>query len=492
MAAGQNLSVFTSLRESGASRSEASHAGRRVYRGVTIIKAGLGNQRDRNYYPPETLQRAVAEGQFKNLKAYADHQDSVSEEVQPERTIRDMVGVYKHPRFLNEGKGGRVVADLHLFRSSKWLADTIDDLIELKQADNIGLSINGRGQTVEKQIQLAESESPVNVNWVEAFTRVRSADVVTEAGAGGGFQELLESARGTAARENKMKRLSEAQKNSIKAAVDSNDTEKLLAVLAECGCTAAPAKAKESADKKKPAAKDDAVADDVEEADEDTDDVEEPDADAELDEAVEEAKRKADEAADETDADEAEAAEGDVDEADEADEADEDDEAEEDVAEAGMGHLPGGAGKIAGGAPKGKGGSAVKPAKRQGTAQKGRRFGEAATKELTSRERKLMEANARLSAQLRVRTTADRARNLLRESAIPEKMRPEILPLMIGKSEDEMRKVIRYHERLIATAIAEATGYDSDVEGVGSTTFRESNGGRGGGVDALIEGLPRK
>jgi len=449
---------------------------------VTIIKSGLGNRRDRNYYPAETLEKAVTEGKFTNLKAYADHQDTISEEVQPERTIRDMVGVYRGERWHKESGGGRVIADLHLFRSSKWLSDTIDDLIDLGQASNIGLSINGRGQTVEKQMQLEEATAPVNVNWVEAFTTLRSADVVTEAGAGGGFQELLESAKGTAHRENTMKRLTEAQKTAIKAAVDANDPEKLQAVLAECGCMATPAKeAKGTKAKPTKAAPPAAVADEEDEADEAEAD------DAALDDAVEEAKRKA-----ETDAEPAEevAEADDTDEVDD-DEDDEDDDAEEtDEVEEAMGHLPGGAGKfIKGSTPSGPG-KATTPAKQRG---KGKRKREAdAPAPLTAREHKLLEQNARLSAQLRVRTTADRARNLLRESSIPEKMRPEILPLMIGKSEDEMRKVIRYHERFIQTAIAEASGYSTEVEGAGSR-FRESaGGGDASAVDAALNGLPLK
>jgi len=392
-----------------------------------------------------------------------------------------MVGVYKQERFHKEGKGGRVVADLHLFRSSKWLSDTIDDLIELKQAGNIGLSINGRGQTVEKQLQLEEADAPVNVNWVEGFTTLRSADVVTEAGAGGGFQELLESARGTANRENKMKRLTEAQKTAIKAAVDSNDTEKLQAVLAECGCTAAPAKTKE-AKAKKPAAKAAAAA----EPDPDDTPADE-EADAALDAAVDEAKAAVE------DEDAEDEADDDVEEADDVDAEDEDaeDEDEAEPVEEAMGHMPGGAGKFISGSTKSAGGKATTPAKQPGGKGKKKKYREAGVSNgPTPRELKLMEDNARLSAQLRVRTTADRARNLLRESAIPEKMRPEILPLMIGKSEDEMRKVIRYHERFIQTAIAEASGYATEVEGAG-TRFRES-AGDADAVDSALAGLPLK
>jgi hypothetical protein len=479
--ASRALSVFTSLQESGAAPSVATAAGRRVYRGVTIIKSGLGNRRDRNYYPTETLEKAVASGQFRNLKAYADHQDTISEEVQPERTIRDMVGVYKNDRFVKEGSSGRVTADLHLFRSSRWLSDTIDDLIDLGQTDNIGLSINGRGQTVEKQMSFEEAGSPVNVNYVEAFTTLRSADVVTEAGAGGGFQQLLESAQGTAHRENTMKRLTEAQKHAIKAAVDAGDLDKLTAVLTECGCMAA-APAKEAKAKGKGKAAPPPVATEATEADE----AEEDDADA-LDEAVDAAKQQADELDPDAEAvEEADDEEADEDLDVEVDDADE----EADEVEEAMGHLPGGAGKIIPGSTKSGPGKATIPAKQPGRSKK--RSREAAADEAlpTAREHRLLEQNARLSAQLRIRTTADRARKLLRESAIPEKMRPEILPLMIGKSEDEMRKVVRYHERFIQTAIAEASGYSTEVEGAGSR-FREG-AGEANAVDAALSGLPLK
>src|SRR5687767_7575721 len=124
-ATGKVFQAFTPLMESRTGSSVKAANGRRVYPGVTIIKAGLGNQRDRNFYPAETLEAAVKAGYFKGLRAYADHPDALSEEMQPERTIRDMVGVYKEPRYVREGKGGRVVADLHLFRSAKWLSDTV-------------------------------------------------------------------------------------------------------------------------------------------------------------------------------------------------------------------------------------------------------------------------------------------------------------------------------------------------------------------------------
>lgn len=502
----RDLTEFTSLREaaSGTPRASRGPRGMSQFKGVTIIKAGLGNHRDKNYYPAETLEAAVKARAFDGLRAYADHPDALSEEVQPERTIRDMVGVYLRPRFVREGKqGGRVVADLHLFRSSQWLSDTVDDLIELGQADKIGLSINGRGRTVERQVQLEEAD-PINVNWVEDFLVLRSADVVTEAGAGGGFQQLLESARGSVkARESDMRKLTEQQKRDIKAAADAGDVDKLAALMKECGCMdAAPA----TGGKGKAAGKVTAEADEDPEAPEgdetETEESDEETTEADVDAEAERIKAEAD-GDDPEDGDETTEGE-DAEEGTEAEESEEDPDAEDDgdpTREAGPykgNGMPKGAGVLIRGGKgkhmsKIKGDkdslrSAVRPGKQTRGLQKGRRYAESApaddVKSLKRQNDRLREENARLSTQLRVRTTTDRARNLLRESAIPGKLQPDVLRLMVGKSEDEMRRIIRYHERMVEAAVEERE--DGFVEGAGSH-FRESNYGGSRGQDNIAD-----
>lgn len=486
MAKGTAFQRFTPLRESQGGRLQSQELrGRRLYRGVTIIKAGLGNARDRNFYPASVLEANVAK--FNGLRAYADHQDSLSEEVQPERTVRDMVGVYTKPRFVREGRhGGRIVADLHLLRSAKWLSDTVDDLIDLGQADKIGLSINGRGRTVEKQLSagelgLEEAADPINVNWVEDFLVLRSADVVTEAGAGGGFHQLLESAR--EAQETEMK-LTDQQKSALKAAVDAGDVEKLNALMQECGCTEAPAAPVKAAKKAAPAVE--AEADEADAEDEDAEDAEEDTLEAEAEAIVEE--EEAAQASDD---------EGDGDDADDVDTEEADAEAE--TVEAGpykASGMPKGAGKLISGRAHGKHGGTIKgPKETKGSftkagsqkSQPGKRFGEAeaSVEKLRKQLSTLQEENARLSAQLRVRTTTDRAKKLIQESAIPRKIQPDVLRLCVGKSENEMRNVIRYHERLIEAAADEFN--DSPVEGAGSTRFRESH--HGGADDSLTSVL---
>jgi hypothetical protein len=192
-----------------------------LFKGVTLIRAGLGNQKDKNFYPPETLKRSV--GMFNGLRAYADHPDSVSEEIQPERSIRDMVGVYENAHFDNDAQSVR--ADLRILRHQSWLSEAIDELIDAGHGDKIGLSINGRGETEPARRHLEEAGGEVEVNELKRFIELRSTDVVTEAGAGGGFSELLESAR-RAKESGTMKATKSEVFAQLREAVRKGDTAK--------------------------------------------------------------------------------------------------------------------------------------------------------------------------------------------------------------------------------------------------------------------------
>lgn len=255
---------------------EASNGRGKTYKGVTIIRAGIGNKKDRNYYPPDVLKESAESGVFEGLRAYIDHPDSVSEEILPERSIRDVGGLYRNTKFKESKNGGRVVGDLHILGNHKWLADMIDELIEIGASDKIGISINGRGQTKPARVKLAESGEEIDVNWLERFLDLRSADLVTEAGAGGGFQQLLESARGTK-ESNSMGKLTKKELAELQEAAGKGDKE-ALAKLAE----AAAASLEEASDKskKKDKSKTKARREENDEDDDEQDDLEESDGSA--------------------------------------------------------------------------------------------------------------------------------------------------------------------------------------------------------------------
>ena len=183
-------SVSGTFTEKGQDEKAKSGAPKsRVYL-VTIIEEGLGNSKDKNYYSAEALQSGP--NVFNGAKAFCDHPDAISEKTLPERSMRDVVGWYtdcftdKNPQ---TGKV-RLRGKLHIFPDAKWLSDKIDTILTDPSAKNLfGISINAIGKTRPATMQGEE------VNYVEEFQRVDSADVVTEPAARGKFDQMLESRR---------------------------------------------------------------------------------------------------------------------------------------------------------------------------------------------------------------------------------------------------------------------------------------------------------
>ena len=538
------FSQFTSFQESGLRPSVKVTGGGRVYRGVTLIRAGLGNRRDMNYYTEPALKEAADARMFEGLKAYADHPTSVDEQIQPERSIRDYIGLYENTRF-KEGRGGkpgRVTGDLRIFKSHRWLSDMVDELIEIGHADKIGLSINGNGKTERQTIREAGEELEANV--VSKFVGLRSSDVVTEAGAGGGFQQILESARG-ASKETPMNR-KDIQK-ALREAVDAGDVDQIEALttkLKECGCEDGKKGKKADAVEQEP--------------------VEESDPDADLEEAADRVKDDADPDADNADDDGAE-----TDDLDESDDDDQDDEAdgadpveeadptESDddrrarqsrraverlrqharpgAAEQRRSEVPTRENAIQGyggkkkkdlnGVPSsGKGSFTKKTPSGQRGNQSGRRYAESddPTRGLSGVNRlelrdentrlkralqKERQRNERLAESLGTHRRADLARKLLKESDIAGDLRPMLVERLVRscpggdlrEAERYMRREIEFHQRLVESAASRASEdldeFDA-IEGAGSR-FRESYSGGSDGEDEMVglfreSGLPMK
>lgn len=529
----RKLNLFVSLREANASPGAEDAAGGHVYQGVTIIKSGLGNRRDRNYYPSPVLRASVDKGLFEGLRAYADHPSSVDEEIQPERSIRDIVGIYTNTRFVNEGAGGRVVGDLRILKAHKWLADMVNELIEVGHADKVGISINGSGQTAPSKVTLEESGEEVEVNELKQFVVLRSADVVTEAGAGGGFQQLLESARRGSVRgvkENGHMKTKTEIAEALKDAAEAGNLTRVkqlmgeLQVLTEAG----KPKAEDAAEGPEDGAAD--AEDKAEGAEGDAEDEAEgpesgaPDAEdqAESPEANGKKAKKAKPVAESED--------DDVDEGDE-DEGGDDDTNEDisdgatadgdavaaamaEVDKATAGALTEDCASLEEGCPDAEveetAGSLMKGQSQTpgGTALK--RTGKKVVKgkvlhenddELTRLRKKVSHLtlrNERLAEALRIRVSADRARNLLKESGIPSKMQPELLKRLIAMDEQGMKNEIRFTQRLVESVVGSAQvssleAFDR-IEGVGSRVRESYTADAGDEVISLMResGLPMK
>jgi hypothetical protein len=165
---------------------------------VIIIKEGMGNKVDRNFYSAELLRRVFP--MFEGVKAYADHPSKSEEKDRPERSIRDIVGHYHSPRIVMvEGKTA-IAATLKINdgASYDWAWNLVREAAAFAKKypdkDLVGISINAYGAShqVEGEFGL--------INMVDDLSEVGSADIVTQAGAGGGFR-LRESIRKILARE---------------------------------------------------------------------------------------------------------------------------------------------------------------------------------------------------------------------------------------------------------------------------------------------------
>jgi hypothetical protein len=473
----RKFSRFVSLREANTTPAVEDPNGGHVYKGVTIIKGGLGNRRDRNFYPAPVLREAVDKGMFEGLRAYADHPSSVDEEIQPERSIRDIVGIYTNTRFVKEGAGGRVVGDLRILKTHRWLADMVNELIDVGHADKVGISINGSGQTVPSKIRLEESGEEVDVNELKQFVILRSADVVTEAGAGGGFQQLLESARRESVRDVKehgpMKTKAQIAE-ALKEAAEAGNLELVQQLTGELRALTEA--------EKKPALKPKKGEDDEDKAEgpegdepEDAEDrsegpeEEDPVAEADSDDAAETAGDGA------GDGDAGDAL-GDV--MAEVDKAATDALAEdcadldEGCPNADKEKVKETAGPLVKGQSQTPAGSALTRAGKKSV--KGQVLHESHDEvaHLRHKVARLTLRNERLAEALRIRVSADRARNLLKESGIPPKMQPELLRRLVSMTEQEMKDEIRFTQRLVESVVGAARdsvlGEFDKVEGAGS------------------------
>lgn len=177
---------------------------------VVIIEEGMGNSNDAYYYTRDALQSAV--DLFNGLKIYADHPSSDEEETRPERSTRDILGHYENVA-LEEGEGGAawLCADVDILSSEKWACErmlrAVENAEKFPDKDFVGISINAAGDAdktpIDEVIQMAPEGAKAKLedakaNGIDSVKVVRkinsavSADMVTEAGAGGKILNLIE------------------------------------------------------------------------------------------------------------------------------------------------------------------------------------------------------------------------------------------------------------------------------------------------------------
>jgi hypothetical protein len=144
---------------------------------AVLIEKGINYDKKR-YYPDETIREAAP--LFAGIKMFIDHPTDREDREKPERSVRDEVGIIEKSWY----EDGKVMGQIHIH--DEWLAaKLLDDVFR----ENAGLSINASGRRSFKTIDGEKVEV------IEKIASPRSVDWVTEAGARGRVEYLIESAK---------------------------------------------------------------------------------------------------------------------------------------------------------------------------------------------------------------------------------------------------------------------------------------------------------
>lgn len=171
---------------------------------VTVIKEGLGNPTQRNYYTADSLREAVQSRRFEGLRAYANHPTPTEEREQPERDVTKLVGHYKNATYREVAGRAQVDADFIPIQGDdyRWVTDLIDSAIAAKGTGPeplVGISVDGAGVYEPGQFRegmFGKGQPGQRVRLIREMTHLPSADLVTRPGAGGEFiSRLRESLR---------------------------------------------------------------------------------------------------------------------------------------------------------------------------------------------------------------------------------------------------------------------------------------------------------
>jgi hypothetical protein len=172
---------------------------------VWKIKVIEGDRKGSSAFYPKAAVEAGAPLFAKGTRVYANHPSVEEKWNLPERKIEDLVGVFETDAVFD---GSDLYANVRFFSEYQ------QDIKEKALAGVIGMSIRASGDVEET------ADGPV----LKAFTSVTSVDVVTTAGAGGGFVKLLESGPEISASESGAESLEEkesAMDPKLEAALDA-------------------------------------------------------------------------------------------------------------------------------------------------------------------------------------------------------------------------------------------------------------------------------
>lgn len=162
---------------------EAAAAGGPIYE-VELLAEGP-SKTSGVFYTKQALREAVANNIFEGMHAYAMHpRRGTPEDREPgNRDLRQQVGYYRNVRFLESGSLGKptVAAELVLNKGTGWFTDLLESAVAARK-DGVqlcGISIDAEGYVEPGEV------GGRRYNLCRAITSAPSADVVSEAAAGG-------------------------------------------------------------------------------------------------------------------------------------------------------------------------------------------------------------------------------------------------------------------------------------------------------------------
>ncbi len=147
---------------------------------VVLIRAG--RSLNKNYYPPEALQRAVP--LFEGAKAYDSHVTPEELKAHPGRKVGELLGWFDGVHW--DEKRESVVGRFHA--AATWLREMMLNAYKEGKRDLVGFSIDAYVNSNAKQMEGQD------VNYVESFETINSVDVVCEPAAGGEVIRVVASA----------------------------------------------------------------------------------------------------------------------------------------------------------------------------------------------------------------------------------------------------------------------------------------------------------
>jgi hypothetical protein len=165
---------------------------------VVLIREGKGNAEDGNWYTGDAIREMCESGVAEGMQAYANHPDLEEEQNRPERDVKQLVGSYADVTFSESGGSPRAEA-VFVPLTTDESHPTYGWVVTLAEAASsstgpqplCGISLYG--------LSAGDYGSRPDGSEGRVVTMIRptSGDVVTNAGAGGGFIRKLmqESAR---------------------------------------------------------------------------------------------------------------------------------------------------------------------------------------------------------------------------------------------------------------------------------------------------------